>query len=212
MIESVVGHEAVSGAPEVRGPDGPWDDEAVLDQALRLVADHHRALGALLGRPDADAPMSLTDLRQSPLGRDLRLLAAAGGRTADPAAVQAAAARVADLLLRPLAAEEYDVPAWFWATEVGRLLARAERVAHGPDRLLTPNEVAARLGVAWTAVDVWLADGSLQIIPDEDGRPLVPRDEVERRRAIADELAGSGCPVEDTLLHERTAVRSCSFG
>ena len=210
MMESVFGHDAVGGAPEVRGPDGPWDDEAVLDQALRLVADHHRALGAMLGRPDV--PVSLADLRQSPLGRDLRLLAAAGRRTADPAAIQAAAARVADLLLRPLAADDYDVPAWFWATEVGRLLARAERVAHGPDRLLTTGEVAAGLGVTRAVVDRWLADGSLQTTPDEDGRPLVPRGEVERRRAIADELAGSGSPVEDTLLHERTAVRSCSFG
>ena len=211
MVGSTVDSDEVAEqAAAVPEPDDVWDEDEAIDQALRLVADHHRALGAMLCRPAA--PVSLADLRRSPLGRDLRLLAAAGRRATDPAAIRKATARVTELLLRPLAAEEYAVPAWFWATEVGRLLARAERVAHGPDRLLTPNEVAAGLGVARTAVDGWLADGSLETIPDEDGRPLVPRGAVERRRAIADELAGSGCQVEDTLLAEHSSARSCSFG
>ena len=36
----------------------------------------------------------------------------------------------------------------------------------------------------------WTSDGAITSIPDEAGRPLVPRDAIERRRAIARELSG----------------------
>src|SRR5829696_6689853 len=66
----------VDEAPVVRDADGPWDDDDVIDAVLRLVADHHRAVGAAIGKRSFSP--SHAELRQSPLGQDLRLLAAAG--------------------------------------------------------------------------------------------------------------------------------------
>lgn len=176
-----------------------WDDAEVIDQALRLVADHHAETGALLGR--AGAPPTPAELRRSPLGRDLRLLAGATRESA-PAAVQAAAIRVLDLLLRPLAADERPVPARFWTTGLGQVVARAERAVRSPSGLLTPDEAAARLGADRATVEAWLADGALPSVPDEDGRPLVPKAAVERRRLVALELVGVLRGSGDVLLAE----------
>ena len=66
-------------APGVRGTDESWDDDDIIDSVLRLVADHHRAVGAAIGKRSFSP--SLAELRQSPLGQDLRLLAAAGYAT-----------------------------------------------------------------------------------------------------------------------------------
>src|SRR3712207_4847720 len=129
-------HDDAELVPSVQDEFGPWDEREVVDQALRLVADHHRAPGAILGR--AGDPPSLGELRESPLGRDLGLLARADRNGTAPTAIRAAARRVEGLLLRPLAMDDYAVPAWFWRTAVGRLLARAERTAHGANGLLTP--------------------------------------------------------------------------
>ena len=87
-------------APLVRAPAGPWDDDEVIDTILRLVADHHRALGAAIGR-HAFSP-TLAELRQSPLGQDLRVLATAEQGGVSPDRALETASRVTDLLLRPL--------------------------------------------------------------------------------------------------------------
>lgn len=140
----------------------------------------------MLGRA-APVP-TLAELRRSPLGQELRLLARAGQAGQGGAAAEetrAAAERVKETLLRPIAADDYAVPVWFGDTAVGRLLARAERVAFGPDGLLAPAEAAARLGVREAAVAGWLAEGTLPSVADEDGRPFVPRAAVERRRLVA---------------------------
>lgn len=176
------------------------DDAAAIDQALRLVADHHAATGSLLGRT-APRP-TLAELRRSPLGQDLRLLAGASKGTSSET-VQAAATRVLDLLLRPLAADDRTVPAWFWATGLGRMVARAERAAHGPGGLLTLDETADRLDTKPATVEGWLADGAIRSVPDEDGRPLLPRATVERRRLVALDLAGVPSCTNDVLLAER---------
>jgi len=180
-------------------PTGADDDEAVLDQALRLVADHHRALGATIGR-DAAAP-SLVELRRSPLGQDLLLLSRARRRPLPPSTVAAASERVRAVLLRPLAADDYAVPPWFRATAVGRLLAAAERAAHGPGELLTPDQAAARLGVAPWQISAWTADGTLPSVADETGRLLVPSAAVERRRLVA--LAVADPEPDDVLVSLR---------
>ena len=112
---------AVDEAPLVHGPDGPWDDDDVIDSILRLVADHHRALGAAIGRRSFSP--TLAELRQSPLGQDLRLLAIAGFGDVSQVQVRETASRVTDLLLRPLAAEGMVIPAWFWSTAIGRIVA-----------------------------------------------------------------------------------------
>jgi hypothetical protein len=194
----------VDEAPVVRGPEGPWDDDDVIDTVLRLVADHHRAVGAAIGRRSFSP--TLAELRQSPLGQDLRVLGAAAHGDVSRDHLREAAARVTDLLLRPLAAEGMVIPAWFWSTAIGRIVARAARATYGDDGLMPVIDAADRLGITPDVIDGWIADGAIASIPDEAGRPLLPRDAVERRRTIARELAGweieSG-DGEDVLVREQ---------
>lgn len=184
-----------------------WDDDAVVDQALRLVADHYRETGALIGQ--AAPSVSTVELRRSPLGRDLRLLAVAGDGSVSPREVRAVVRRVMDLLLRPLAADDVSVPAWFAASALGRLIARAERAAYGGAGLMTPAEAGERLGVGADVIGGWLADGSLAAVADGEERPLVARDDIEQRRLVLLEFgepgsaATGGDPGRDVVLCER---------
>jgi hypothetical protein len=193
---------ALSEATLVHGPDGPWDDEDVIDSVLRLVADHHRTVGAAIGRRSFSP--TLAELRQSPLGQDLRFLTLAGQHD-EETQVREVASRVTDLLLRPLAAEGMVIPAWFWSTAIGRIVARAARASYGPGGLIDLTEAAQRLGVAPAIVSGWTVDGAITALPDEQGRLLVPSDAIERRRLVALALdstlaaAGRG---EDVLVHE----------
>ena len=193
---------ALSEATLLHGPEGPWDDEEVIDSVLRLVADQHRTVGAAIGRRSFSP--TLAELRQSPLGQDLRFLTLAGQHD-DESQVREVASRVTDLLLRPLAAEGLVIPAWFWSTAIGRLVARAARASYGPGGLIDLTEAAQRLGVSPAIVSGWTADGAIAALPDEQGRMLVPSDAIERRRLVALALdstltaAGRG---EDVLVHE----------
>lgn len=174
-------------SPAAPEPDEDWGEDEVLDQVLRLVADHHRDLGTTIGRR-AFSP-SLAELRQSPLGRDLRLLAAAAGGDADATAARDAAERVRDILLRPLAADATDVPAWFWTSALGRIVARAERMAAGPGAFLSQQQAAAWLGVPLGEVERWVDSGAIEWLPDDAGRPLLRRGEVEKMRLVAQAVA-----------------------
>jgi hypothetical protein len=192
----------VDEAPVVRDNDGPWDDDDVIDAVLRLVADHHRAVGAAIGKRSFSP--SLAELRQSPLGQDLRLLAAAGYGDVSRDQVQETAGRVTDLLLRPLAAEGMVIPAWFWGTAIGRIVARAARITYGDDGLMSIEDAADRLGIAPEIVAGWTIDGAIKAIPDDAGRLMVPRDAIEKRRMIARELAGLQIEGgEDVLVREQ---------
>jgi hypothetical protein len=189
-------------SPVAHGPDGPWDDDDVIDTVLRLVADHHRAVGAAIGRRSFSP--SLAELRLSPLGQDLRVLAAAGFGDTGRDQVRETASRVTDLLLRPLAAEGMVIPAWFWSTAIGLIVARAARATYGADGLMSIAEAADRLTIAPEFVAGWTANGAITAIPDEYGRMLVPRDAIEKRRQIARELAGLRVEGgEDVLVREQ---------
>ena len=195
---------SVDEAPGVRGTDESWDDDDVIDSILRLVADHHRAVGAAIGKRSFSP--SLAELRQSPLGQDLRLLATAGYGDVSRDQVRETVGRVTDLLLRPLAAEGMVIPAWFWGSAIGKLVARAARVTYGDDGLMSIADAADRLGIAPAIVAGWTTDGAIATIPDEAGRPLVPRDAIEKRRAVARELAGLEIEIEvgeDVLVREQ---------
>ena len=197
-----IAETTVDEAPVVRGSDGPWDDDDVIDAVLRLVADHHRAVGAAIGKRTFSP--SLAELRQSPLGQDLRLLAAAGYGDVSRDHVRETVGRVTDLLLRPLAAEGMIIPAWFWATAIGRIVARAARITYGDDGLLSIADAADRLGIAPELVAGWTIDGAIVSIPDDAGRPMVPRDAIEKRRMIARELEGLQMECgEDVLVREQ---------
>jgi hypothetical protein len=183
-------------------PDLEWDDEDVIDAVLRLVADHHRAVGAAIGRRSFSP--TLAELRQSPLGQDLRSLAAAGLGDINRNDVRETAARVTDLLLRPLAGESLVIPVWFWSSAIGRIVARAMRATFGDGGLILVVEAADRLGVDSAAIMGWISDGAIAAVPDESGRLLVPRDAIEQRRIVARDL--SGWPLEsgeDVLVREQ---------
>ena len=195
---------SVDEAPGVRGTDESWDDDDVIDSVLRLVADHHRAVGAAIGKRSFSP--TLAELRQSPLGQDLRLLAVAGCGDVSRDHVQETVGRVTDLLLRPLAAEGMVIPAWFWGSAIGKLVARAARVTYGDDGLMSIADAADRLEVAPATIAGWTNDGAIVSIPEEGGRPLVPRDAIEKRRAIARELTGLEIEIgagEDVLVREQ---------
>ncbi|HEU0114138.1 MAG TPA: hypothetical protein VFQ80_05655 [Thermomicrobiales bacterium] len=203
MREFTANHDDVFDEPVfLRDPDDAGDDDETIDQVLRLVADHHREIGALIGKRGFSP--TLAELRQSPLGRDLRLLAGAAGGDASPATVDAAAARLRSLLLRPLASDDVHVPVWFWGTAIGRLTARAERNARGAAAFVSLPEASARLDVDRATLQAWIAEGALPIVPDEQGQPLIPCSAVERRRLIrlefsVDDLARP----DDVVLAER---------
>jgi hypothetical protein len=193
---------AADGTPDVLGPEGPWNDDDVIDTVLRLVADHHRAVGAAIGRRSFSP--SLAELRLSPLGQDLRLLAAAGIGDVSQLQVRETASRVTDLLLRPLAAEGMTIPAWFWTSAIGRIVARAARASYGDHGLMSINEAADRLDIAPAIVSGWTTDGAIAMIPDEEGHPMVPRAAIEKRRQIARELHGLEIEGgEDVLVREQ---------
>jgi hypothetical protein len=163
-------------------------DQAAIDQVLRLVADYHAALGAELGR--TAIPPSTAVLRRSPLGRKLGRLAAVarGDEDAVPADVRRHADEVVALLLRPLAATDFRVEAWFWQTSLGRLLAAAIHRTYAAEDLFCPASTAERLNVDRRTIDRWLADGLLESVRDEVGAAFVPAHTIERLRAIAREL------------------------
>jgi hypothetical protein len=193
---------AVAETPAIPVERGPWDDDDVVDAVLRLVADHHRAVGAAIGRRSFSP--SLAELRQSPLGQDLRLLVAVSDGDVSHEVVRETAARVTDLLLRPLAAEGLVIPSWFWATAIGRIVAHAARETYGVGELLTLPEAAARLGTAPDLIAAWGADGAIAALPDERGVLLVPREAIEQRQAVARALTGWRLDGgEDVLVREQ---------
>lgn len=194
---------------DVHAGEGCWEDDRVVDQALLVVAEQYRALGMMLGH--ATAAPTPAALRHSPLGRDLRLLASADRRTTPPQETLEAVRRVRELLLRPLAADDYAIPAWFTGSALGRLIAQAERVAAGPDGLLTPAAAARQLGIDEARLNAWLADGSLPSVPDDSGRPLVSREVIARRRLVAlplrepasSTVGHDDAPRQDVIVRER---------
>ncbi|MGI9252301.1 MAG: hypothetical protein ACR2J8_01025 [Thermomicrobiales bacterium] len=182
-------------------PTDPATFEEILDQTLRLAADHHRTLGQRLGR-QAFSP-SIAELRQSPLGWDLRLLAEAA--EVESGEVRAAAERVRETLLRPMAGDDYEIPAWFWASELGRVVARAERIAAGEGGWLPPAVAALSLGMAEDEVLEWAAIGMLAWLPDEAGRPLISLAAVERMRVIAMKIGPARKTAPRTADHRLSA-------
>jgi hypothetical protein len=175
----------------VAAGNGPAPDPGpVIDETLALVYSQcHRLTGALA--PGAFGPMPLAELRASPLGRDLRRLAAvAEGKRDDPAdEVLAAVEATLGLLFWPTAADDYRIPRSFWETALGRLLARAKLRALATQGLIEVGEAAARLGVTRPTLWRWLDDGLLDGVRDETtGWTLVPERAVARMERVAAEF------------------------
>jgi hypothetical protein len=198
MTDFAVEHDTLLREETVDSPAGDsWPDDEIVDQVLRLVANQHQTLGAAIGRR-AFSP-TIAELRQTPLGHDLRLLAHAAHEDVSPDAIHSAAIRVKDIVLRPLAADEYETPSWFWESGLGQLLARAERLAFGRSGLLSVAQTARRLGVAPGIIQEWIERGVLPALPDEKGRPQIPRAVVNHRLEVAKLLASDDAEVVERL-------------
>jgi hypothetical protein len=170
----------------------PAEQEAI-DQALQLVYAENRRMAELLGLGLAFTPR-LADLRSSPLGADLRRLAEYGLGTTDesPEDVLTAVESTLQVLFWPTAATDYDVPAPFWRTLLGRMLARAKRRALAVEGLIGVGAAARLLGVDEATVERWSEERLLESVPTAaGGRTLVGRRSVERLLAVAAELPES---------------------
>lgn len=165
-------------------------DNAIIDEALQFAYSHaYRVADRLL--PGMIASPGLADLRDGPLGRDLRRLVAVarGVRAEDRETVFAAVESILQLFFWPALASDYSVPRDFWETELGRVLARAKARAIRRDEVVSIAEAARRLGVARPTVYRWVDARLLGAIRDEpSGRTFVLRRDVDRMAAamIAD--------------------------
>jgi hypothetical protein len=168
----------------------PPAEQAAIDQALQLVYTENRRLAALLGLGDALAP-TLAELRQSPIGEDLRRLAQYGlGATNEPPEdVLTAVESTLQVLFWSTAATDYEVPTAFWRTLLGRMLGRAKRRALAAEGLIGVAAAARLLGVDEATVEQWANERLLESVPNATGgRTLVGRRSVERLLAVAAEL------------------------
>jgi hypothetical protein len=174
----------------ITAAEPPNPDQAAIDQALRLIAEYHLRLGIELGRTTTSPSLSV--LRRSPLGRKLRGLTAVAQGTDDAAAatIRRDADEVVALLLRPLASADFHVPAWFWQTALGRLIAGAVYRTYRADDLFCPSSAAERLNLDRQTIDRWLDDGTLDSVRDETGARFIPVQTIERLRDVARILEG----------------------
>jgi excisionase family DNA binding protein len=185
----VVAVPAVAPLPRPAAPSPAV--QAAIDQTLQVVSGESRRLANRLG-PAAGPPPSLAQLRAGTLGQDLAHLAlvAAGRIRESRERVLAAIDAVLQLLFWPAGADDYAVPRSFWATDLGRLLARAKFRAFAPADLVGIGAAARQLGVTRPTVYRWMDDGALDYVRDEvSGRSFVLRRGVDRYRQAAAELA-----------------------
>jgi excisionase family DNA binding protein len=170
------------------------DYEAVIDDALQLVySQHHRLISQL--HPESFRELTLAQLREGPLGRDLRRLAQLARREIDEEKdrVLEAIDSVLQLLFWPVAAEDYTVPRSFWDTELGRMLALAKYHAYDRTELVSIGSAAQQLGVTRPTIYRWMDDRTLNYVRDDmTGRTFVVRRDIEDLKKVAAELTVEG--------------------
>ncbi len=167
------------------------DYQDVVDQALQLIYSHHHRLISQL-HPAAFQPLSLDQLRQGPLGQDLRRLSAlARGEVREPKeGVLEAIESVLQLLFWPAAADDYSVPRSFWDTELGRMMALAKYRAFEASELVSIGNAAQQLGVTRPTIYRWMDDRTLNYVRDDmSGRTFVVRRDIDNLRRVAMEMS-----------------------
>jgi hypothetical protein len=181
------------------------NDEAVIDQALRFVADLHASLGAELDQPKTIG--SLVALRQSPLGRKLRRLSlvARGAQDIDLDRVRTEIDEVLALFMQPLVETEYRVPEWFWQTSLGEMLGLALHRTYASDQLLCLESAAERLDEQLATIERLLADGTLTAIRDETGKRWIPVKQIEHLRTVARTFDRLSSSPADSVVATRAA-------
>jgi len=170
------------------------DYQAAIDDALQLVySQHHRIVNRL--HPDSFVQLTLPDLRDGPLGRDLQRLAAlaTGELKEEQDLVLAAIDSVLQILFWPAAAEDYTVPRSFWDTELGRMLAQAKYSAYERTELVSIGNAAQQLGVTRPTIYRWMDDRTLNYVRDDmSGRTFVVRRDIDNLKRVAAELSALG--------------------
>lgn len=168
------------------------DYQAAIDDALQLVySQHHRLIMQL--HPDTFRELTIGELREGPLGRDLqRLSALARGEVREPTKelVLSAIDSVLQVLFWPAAADDYMVPRSFWDTELGRMLALAKYRAYDPTELVSIGNAAQQLGVTRPTIYRWMDDRTLNYVRDDmSGRTFVVRRDIDNLKRVAAELS-----------------------
>jgi excisionase family DNA binding protein len=161
-----------------------------IDKALLQVYHQHRRL-ALWLYPDGFRELTLEQLREGPLGRDLRHLAAyAQGQVyEDSRLVRAAIDAVLQVLFWPAASEDYWVPRSFWDTDLARILNHAKLRSYKPDELVSLGQAARMLGVTIPTIYRWMDDRTIGWVRDDsNGRTWIVRQEIEQLKRKASEL------------------------
>jgi predicted DNA-binding transcriptional regulator AlpA len=128
----------------------------------------------------------VTEMRTSPLGRGLLLIAdyANGGYTADPPQVERAMKQALRTLYGDPLGAGYAVPEQFHRTDLGQLFDEAERRIHGREGLMTPAEVYHELGVSRTTLYDRVKRGKkLHPVYSSTGEMRLLRSEVEAWKA-----------------------------
>jgi excisionase family DNA binding protein len=169
---------------------GSRDYQQVIDQAVQLVySHHHRLINQLY--PAAFSPLTLEELRDGPLGRDLtRLSQLARGEIREPKEhVLTAIDSIVQLLFWPAAADDYTVPRSFWDTDLGRMLALAKFRAFQPNELVSIGNAAQQLNVTRPTIYRWMDDRTLSYVRDDmSGRTFVVRKDIEALKQVAMQL------------------------
>jgi excisionase family DNA binding protein len=188
--------------------------QPAIDQALAVLDRDRQRLADRLGIPGAALPSS-EQLRAGPLGQDLRRLAlVADGRLREPAErVLSAIASVLGLLFWPAGGDEVAVPRAFWATNLGRMLARAKYRAFAGEALVGIAAAARQLGVSRPTIYRWMEDGSLDHVRDDrSGRTFLLRRGVDERERIAAALRADGHDPERWRLRPISGAADAAGG
>jgi excisionase family DNA binding protein len=187
--EKLLENDGRPGAIEVS--DEERYHEAI-DAALLKVYRHDRRLLDLVD-PGGVRELTLEELREGPLGRDLRLLADYAQRHvyADRRLVPLAVDSVLQVLFWPVAADDYVVPRSFWDTDLGQMLGRAKLHSYRPDELVSVDEAVRLLGVTAPTLYRWMDDRTLGYVRDDaNGRTRIVRRDIDRLKRKVAELLG----------------------
>jgi excisionase family DNA binding protein len=177
--------------PTEAPPAGIGSFQAI-DEVLLQAYNYQQSLIRSL-HPESRQELTLKDLREGPLGWDLRWIAAlARGEVSQPRErILSAIDMVLQVLFWPPGAEDYTVPRSFWDTPTGKMLSRAKLRAYRQSELVSIGGAAQMLGVTVPTVYRWMDDRTLSFVRDDvNGRTFIVRHDVDNVRRVALELLG----------------------
>jgi excisionase family DNA binding protein len=175
--------------------------QSAIDAMLSQVYKRHQQLYAPL-HDDARFELTPEELREGPLGRDLRRLAdyAVGRVHESTSLVLSAVESVLQCLFWPPAAEDYAVPRSFWESDLGKMLNQAKFRAYRRADLISVTQAAKLLRVTNATVYRWMDDRTLGWVRDDsNGRTWIVRRDVEIINRVASDIAAGRIPLERLL-------------